>query len=78
MNIIPIIPRLGEARRCPHCGHECPDEEGGVVGFVVGITACTWVVFTVIYWLVGQGIDKPTLLEILKAQGAFFSGLRIW
>jgi hypothetical protein len=65
---------------CRHCGHEYRDEEGSAwwgLWLIVGIVGL-WALSTVGYWLMEQDFSKPTLLEVLKAQGEFFRGLRIW
>ena len=66
---------------CKHCGHEYRDEESSgwwVLWLILGTIATLWLLFTVGDWLIEQGFGKPTLLDVLKAQGAFFRGLRIW
>ncbi len=90
--IIPM--RSSEPSRCPecgkpedikqvcrHCGHEYSEE--GVSGWwvlwlILGTVAALWLLSTVVYWLLEQGFSNPTLLEVLKEQGEFFRGLRIW
>ena len=66
---------------CRHCGHEYRDEDssGWCVPLVIlGMIAVVWLSFTLGFWLLEQDFDKPTLLDVLNAQGAFFRGLRIW
>ena len=66
---------------CRHCGHEYRkerEEEGSgwwVLWMILGIVAGLWLLITVGYWLMEQDYSRPTLLEVLKAQGEFFRGL---